>query len=93
MAAIDWTDICRKYKGLYVAVLEEDGVTVIATGATFREALENARRDSRHTFVSYVPEEITLSICTGHEFSLSNISPEKGVKVTRPTREAANHPH
>ncbi len=41
--AIDWTKIYQKYKGLWVA-LKEDEKTVITTGKTAREAWEKARR-------------------------------------------------
>ncbi len=41
MAAIDWRPIYRKYKGLWVA-LEQDEVTVIASGKTAKEAFDKA---------------------------------------------------
>jgi len=44
--AIDWTKIYQKYKGLWVA-LEDDEVTVIASGSTLQEALQKARAQGR----------------------------------------------
>lgn len=39
--AIDWTKMQRKYKGLWVA-LKEDEETVLASGKTAKEAWEGA---------------------------------------------------
>ena len=41
--AIDWTEIYKKYKGLWVA-LDDDEVTVVASGKTAKEALLNAQK-------------------------------------------------
>ena len=58
MAAIDWTKIYDKYKGLWVA-LEEDEVTVIASGKTAREAWEKAREKGYEKPIMFrVPTEI-----------------------------------
>lgn len=43
MAAIDWTKIYNKYKGLWVA-LRGDEQTVVGSGKTAREALEEAKK-------------------------------------------------
>ena len=40
---IDWTKICKKYKGLWVA-LKNDEKTVIASGKTVKETMEEAQR-------------------------------------------------
>lgn len=40
--AIDWTPIYNKYKGLWVA-LKEDEQTVVGSGKTAREALKEAQ--------------------------------------------------
>ena len=40
--AIDWTPIYNKYKGLWVA-LRDDEQTVVGSGKTAKEALEKAR--------------------------------------------------
>jgi hypothetical protein len=43
MAAIDWTNIYKKYKGLWVA-LKDDEKTVIASGKTAKETWDKARK-------------------------------------------------
>jgi hypothetical protein len=40
--AIDWTKIYHKYKGLWVA-LQDDEITVVASGKTARTVLQQAR--------------------------------------------------
>lgn len=40
--AIDWTEICKKYKGLWVG-LKEDEVTVVASGKTAKEVMARAK--------------------------------------------------
>ncbi|TSC90099.1 MAG: hypothetical protein G01um10145_203 [Microgenomates group bacterium Gr01-1014_5] len=42
MAAIDWTNIYRKYKGLWVA-LKDDEKTVISSGKTAKSAWDKAK--------------------------------------------------
>ncbi|KKQ21446.1 MAG: hypothetical protein US45_C0054G0005 [Candidatus Nomurabacteria bacterium GW2011_GWA1_37_20] len=42
--AIDWTKIYKKYKGLWVA-LADDEVTVLSSGKTLKEALEKAKKN------------------------------------------------
>jgi len=39
--AIDWTKICKKYKGLWVG-LKEDEKTVVASGKSVSEVMEKA---------------------------------------------------
>lgn len=41
--AIDWTKIYKKYKGLWVA-LKDDEETVVGSGKTAREAWEKAQK-------------------------------------------------
>jgi len=41
---INWTHIYKKYKGFWVA-LKKDQVTVIASGKTFKEAIEKAKKE------------------------------------------------
>lgn len=41
--AIDWTNIYKKYKGLWVA-LKTDEKTVMASGKTAKEAWDKARK-------------------------------------------------
>ena len=56
--AIDWTNIYEQCKGLWVT-LEDDEVTVIASGTTAKEALENAKVKGREEPILFrVPTEI-----------------------------------
>ena len=41
--AIDWTNIYKKYKGLWVT-LKDDEVTVISSGKTAKEAWNKAQK-------------------------------------------------
>lgn len=41
--AIDWTNIYKKYKGLWVA-LKRDEITVLASGKTAKSVWDKARR-------------------------------------------------
>lgn len=43
MKAIDWTDIYKKYKGLWVG-LKDDEQTVIAFGKTAKEVWEKSKK-------------------------------------------------
>lgn len=40
--AIDWTKICKKYKGLWIG-LKKDQKTVVASGKSVREVMEKAK--------------------------------------------------
>jgi hypothetical protein len=56
--AIDWTKIYKKYKGLWVG-LKDDNKTVVASGKTVAEMMENARRMGfKNPIVFRVPSEI-----------------------------------
>lgn len=41
--AIDWTNICKKYKGLWIG-LKDDEKTVVAFGKTVRDVMEKAQK-------------------------------------------------
>jgi len=41
--AIDWTQICKKYKGLWIG-LKKDQKTVVASGKTAIEVMEMAKK-------------------------------------------------
>lgn len=41
--AIDWTENFKKYKGLWVA-MKSDQLTVVASGKTAKEVLQEARK-------------------------------------------------
>lgn len=58
MSAVDWTDIYEKYKGLWVA-LQDDEKTVVASGDTPREAMEQAEeRGFKKPILFRVPTKI-----------------------------------
>lgn len=40
---IDWTNICKKYKGLWVALLD-DQQTVVGSGGSIEKALAQAKK-------------------------------------------------
>lgn len=42
MTAIDWTKICKNYKGLWVG-LKEDEETVVASGKTVKDVMKKAK--------------------------------------------------
>ena len=45
MSAIDWTHIYKEYAGLWVA-LKDDEVTVVGSGKTAKDALDQARQNN-----------------------------------------------
>lgn len=56
--AIDWTKIYKKYKGLWVA-LKDDETTVVASGKTAKEALDTARNKGfNNPILHRVPTEV-----------------------------------
>ncbi len=56
--AKDWTKIQKKYKGLWVA-LADDEEAVLASGKTLREALENAKKMGHNDpIMTRMPEKI-----------------------------------
>lgn len=56
--AIDWTKNFKKYKGRWVA-MEEDEITVVASGETAKEVLQKAREKGlRQPILFHVPTEI-----------------------------------
>ena len=60
--AIDWTKIYKKYKGLWVA-LKDDEKTVIASGKTVSEVMERAKNKGFDTPILFrVPTRILLHI-------------------------------
>ena len=55
MSAIDWTKIVNKYKGLWVA-LENDEVTVISSGKTAKEVWDIAQsKGFRKPILAHMP--------------------------------------
>ena len=55
---MDWTKIHKKYKGLWVA-LADDEMTVLGSGKTLMEAVSKAKKKSSKTpIVMRVPEKL-----------------------------------
>ncbi|MDA2921648.1 DUF5678 domain-containing protein [Patescibacteria group bacterium AH-259-L07] len=56
--AIDWTKIYKKYKGLWVA-LEDDEKTVVSSGKTAKEAWEKAQKKGyKMPILTKMPERL-----------------------------------
>ena len=56
--AIDWTKICRKYKGLWVG-FKKDEKTVVASGETVAEVIKKAKQKGYPEPILFrVPTEI-----------------------------------
>ncbi|MBI5793503.1 hypothetical protein HZA87_00220 [Candidatus Uhrbacteria bacterium] len=69
MSAIDWTNLFEQYKGLWVA-LKEDERTVVASGKTLKEALEYAQASGfAEPIVTRVPEKLVTFI-GAYDFSV-----------------------
>ncbi|MBI3114971.1 MAG: hypothetical protein HYZ09_00555 [Candidatus Kerfeldbacteria bacterium] len=63
--AIDWTNIYRKYRGLWVA-LKDDEQTVVGSGKTAKEALANARRAGvAKPILTRMPSKLVAYVGTG----------------------------
>lgn len=60
--AKDWSKLYKKYKGLWVA-LAEDEVTVLGVGKTVQEAVTAARKKTDKTpFLTRVPENLSAYV-------------------------------
>lgn len=56
--AIDWTKIYKQYKGLWVALLD-DQTTVVASGKTLKDAMKGAQaKGFNEPIVMRIPTEI-----------------------------------
>lgn len=56
--AIDWTNIYKKYKGLWVA-LKDDEVTVISSGKSAKEAWDKAlKKGFKKPILTQMPERL-----------------------------------
>ena len=56
--AIDWTHIYKKYKGLWVA-LKDDEKTVVASGTSVHEVVEKAKQQGFDDPILFrVPSEV-----------------------------------
>lgn len=66
--AINWTTIYKKYKGSWVA-LREDEKTVVGSGKTLKEAVDQAKEKGyEHPIVTRMPEELTAYV--GYEIPI-----------------------
>ena len=60
MKAIDWSKIYKKYKGQWVALLDDE-VTVVGSGRTLKEAKEKARQKGcGNPVLTRMPERLTF---------------------------------
>lgn len=60
--AIDWTPLFEKYKGLWVA-LKEDEETMVGSGKTLQEALKEASKNGcDEPIVTRMPKELMTFI-------------------------------
>lgn len=56
--AIDWTKIYKKYKGLWVALLDDEK-TVVGSGRTAKEAWEMAQKKGfKKPILTHMPEKL-----------------------------------
>ncbi|KKW22195.1 MAG: hypothetical protein UY65_C0030G0004 [Parcubacteria group bacterium GW2011_GWA2_51_12] len=63
--AIDWTQIYEKYKGLWIA-LKDDEQTVVASGKTAKEAWDRAQEKGyKKPILSNVPERLSTYVGFG----------------------------
>ncbi len=63
--AIDWTNIFKQYKGLWVA-LKEDEETVVGSGQTAKEALEAAQKHGYdRPILTHMPEKLATYVGFG----------------------------
>ncbi|OGJ09071.1 hypothetical protein A2456_00285 [Candidatus Nomurabacteria bacterium RIFOXYC2_FULL_36_19] len=60
--AINWTKLYKKYKGMWVALLDDEK-TVVGSGKTLKEALAKAREKGYNfPIVSRMPETLDAYI-------------------------------
>lgn len=63
--ALDWTAIYKKYKGLWIVLLDDEK-TVVGSGQTLKEAIHRAeKRGHKNPIVTRVPEELTAYVGYG----------------------------
>lgn len=69
MSGIDWNPLFEQYKGLWVA-LKDDERTVVGSGKTLKEALERAKASGfQEPIVTHVPEKLVTYIGS-YDFSV-----------------------
>ena len=60
--AIDWTKIYEEYKGLWVALMDDE-LTVVASGKTAKEAWEKARaKGYKKPILTRMPEKLVTYV-------------------------------
>lgn len=65
MSAIDWTHIYKKYKGLWVA-LKDDEITVISSGKTAKAAWDKAQKKGfQKPILTRMPSRLTSYVGYG----------------------------
>jgi len=71
MKLTDWTNIYTNYKGLWVA-LSDDNETVVGSGQAPEQALDEAHaKGFANAAITYVPEEIvTFAGCHQHDAAI-----------------------
>ena len=75
MKIIDWTQLYEKYKGLWVALSDADNETVVGSGATAKQALDEAERSGfTNAALTYVPTEMMTFAGTIYEVPVYDIS-------------------
>lgn len=56
--AVDWTKIYKRYKGLWVALLDDEQ-TVVGSGKTLKEALLKAQKNGHNSpILSRIPNTL-----------------------------------
>lgn len=56
--ALNWTQLYKKYKGKWIALLDDE-TTVVGSGKTLKEALEEARKKGHSSpIVSRMPQNL-----------------------------------
>lgn len=62
MAAIDWTHIYKKYKGLWVALMNDE-ITVISSGKSLEETATRAEKKGfKDPIFYFVPQKLTYFV-------------------------------
>lgn len=57
--ATDWTKLYKKYKGLWIALLDDE-ITVVGSGKTLKEALAQARKKGhQYPIMNRMPDTLT----------------------------------
>jgi hypothetical protein len=83
MKLIDWTNLYEEYKGLWVA-LSDDNETVVGSGTTAKEALDQARaKGFAHAAITHVPKElVSLPFVSPRMRPSSRISSRSGTSLS-----------